>query len=204
MDDLRRFRLRNVLSCIIESVVKRGDETICDQPITRFTAQSPPDISVRDYMERLYRYSKCSVECLVLALIYIDRFIQSSNIQVNSLTIHRILLTSVVLAAKTYDDNFYTNTHYARVGGIPVEELNCLEIEFLFNIGFSLYVSCEDYLRYHTEIYKHSISRVCNLCSGLDIPMLCMSEGNDSSFVMRYGDGRDCSPTNVNYNVMSY
>ena len=114
---------------------------------------------------RLYRYSKCSVECLVLALIYIDRFIQSSNIQVNSLTIHRILLTSVVLAAKTYDDNCYTNTHYARVGGIPVEELNCLEIEFLFNIGFSLYVSCEDYLRYHTEIYKHSISRVCNLCS---------------------------------------
>ena len=105
------------------------------------------------------------MECLVLALIYIDRFIQSSNIQVNSLTIHRILLTSVVLAAKTYDDNFYTNTHYARVGGIPVEELNCLEIEFLFSIGFSLYVSCEDYLRYHTEIYKHSMSRVCNLCS---------------------------------------
>lgn len=46
-----------------------------------------------------------------------------------------------------------------------MEELNCLEIEFLFSIGFSLYVSCEEYLRYHTEIYKHSMSRVCNLCS---------------------------------------
>lgn len=44
-------------------------------------------------MCRLYKYSKCSVECLVLGLIYIDRFIQSSDIQVNSLTVHRILLT---------------------------------------------------------------------------------------------------------------
>ncbi len=42
---------------------------------------------------RIYKYSKCSVECLVLGLIYIDRFIQSSGIQVNSLTVHRVLLT---------------------------------------------------------------------------------------------------------------
>lgn len=28
MDDFTRFRLRNVLSCIIESVVKRGDEVV--------------------------------------------------------------------------------------------------------------------------------------------------------------------------------
>lgn len=107
-------------------------------------------------------------------MIYIDRFIQSSSIIVNSLTIHRILLTryfqfivvihSVVLAAKTYDDNFYTNTHYAKVGGIPVEELNYLELDFLFNINFSLYVSCEDYQRYHKEIYRHASNNICGLC----------------------------------------
>lgn len=73
------------------------------QPVTRFTALAAPNISIRDYMERycfslamtyrIYKYSKCSVECLVLGLIYIDRFIQSSGIQVNSLTVHRVLLT---------------------------------------------------------------------------------------------------------------
>ena len=30
MDDLTRFRLRNVISCIIESVVKKGDEVSGD------------------------------------------------------------------------------------------------------------------------------------------------------------------------------
>ena len=74
------------------------------------------------------------------------------------------LHTSVVLAAKTYDDHFYTNSHYARVGGVPVEELNSLEIEFLFNIDFSLYVSVEDYQGYFQEIYKHAMSNTCSCC----------------------------------------
>ena len=69
-----------------------------------------------------------------------------------------------MLAAKTYDDHFYTNSHYARVGGVPVEELNSLEIEFLFNIDFSLYVSVEDYQGYFQEIYKHAMSNSCSCC----------------------------------------
>ena len=202
MDDLSRFRLRNVLSCILENVVRRGDECGHNYAITRFTALSPPNISIRDYLERLYKYSKCSVECLVLALIYIDRFIQSSNITVNSLTIHRILLTSVVLAAKTFDDNFYTNTHYAKVGGIPVEELNCLELDFLFNINFSLYVSCEDYQRYHEEIYRHAACNNCNVCRGMDLPQLEFVYSSQGSSVLNYTKNmkvRDNSPTNVNF-----
>ena len=174
------------------------------QPVTRFTALSEPNISIRDYIERLYKYSKCSVECLILSIIYIDRFIQSSNIQVNSLTIHRVLLTSVVLAAKTFDDNFYTNNHYARVGGVPVEELNCLEIEFLFTINFSLYVSCEDYQRYYQEIYKHASSNMCTVCHGMDLPNLILRQnGNDGSVLdyARYTHSRDYSPTNVNFNA---
>ena len=158
---------------------------------------------------RLYKYSKCSTECLILSLIYVDRFIQSSNIIVDSLTIHRILLVSVVLAAKTFDDNFYTNRHYAKVGGIPVEELNCLEIEFLFNINFSLYVSCEDYQHYYEEIYKHAASNMCSLCrtffvlfltvDGMDLPILSLVYKGGEGSVLEYATGRGASPTNVNF-----
>lgn len=69
-----------------------------------------------------------------------------------------------MLAAKTFDDHFYTNNHYARVGGVPVEELNLLEIDFIFAIHFSLYVSCDDYQRYYQEVYKHAASNSCTLC----------------------------------------
>ncbi|KAK8818083.1 cyclin-U4-1 [Blastocystis sp. ATCC 50177/Nand II] len=206
MDDLSCFRLRNVLSCILEGVVRNGDKTVESQPVTRFTALAAPNISIRDYMERIYKYSKCSVECLVLGLIYIDRFIQSSGIQVNSLTVHRVLLTSVVIAAKTFDDDFYTNTHYARVGGIPPEELALLEMDFLFNIHFSLYVSCEDYQRYYEEIYKHA-TMYCNQCKGMDLPRLTWKSRSNEGSCLQYGKGlgiRDDSPTNVNFNASDY
>lgn len=114
---------------------------------------------------RVFKYSHCSVECLVHALIYIDRLIQSRIIPVNSLTIHRIIITSVVLAIKYFDDSFYTDNQYARIGGIEVEELCFLEIEFLKSINFSLYVSCEDYQKYHNELYLHVSNGLCPCCS---------------------------------------
>ena len=114
---------------------------------------------------RVFKYSHCSVECLVHALIYIDRLIQSRIIPVNSLTIHRIIITSAVLAIKYFDDSFYTDNQYARIGGIEVEELCFLEIEFLKSINFSLYVSCEDYQKYHNELYLHVSNGLCPCCS---------------------------------------
>ena len=113
---------------------------------------------------RVFKYSHCSIECLVLALIYIDRLIQSGTIPVNSFTIHRVIISSVVVAIKFFDDTFYLNNHYARIGGIETEELSFLELEFLKNINFSLHVTCEDYQKYHNELYRHVVNGLCADC----------------------------------------
>lgn len=42
---------------------------------------------------RLYKYTMCSPECLILSLVYVDRLIQSQTVVVNSLSIHRVLIT---------------------------------------------------------------------------------------------------------------
>ena len=101
---------------------------------------------------------------MVFSLIYIDRLIQSGGIPVNSLTIHRVLIASAVLAIKFFDDAFYLNSHYAKVGGISVDELSLLELEFLKNINFSLHVTCEDYQKYHNELYMHVTNGFCPCC----------------------------------------
>jgi hypothetical protein len=44
-----------------------------------------------------------------------------------------------VIAAKYLDDEYYKNTYYASIGGIPVAELNSLEviiISLYFNVFF--------------------------------------------------------------------
>ena len=74
-----------------------------------------------------------------MALIYIDRLIvKNQNFIANSHCIHRIILMSVMIAAKYYDDFYYNNENWAFVGGIPLTEINKLEIEYLFLLHFDL------------------------------------------------------------------
>eukprot|EP00300_Choanocystis_sp_HF-7_P010332 c16896_g1_i2.p1 GENE.c16896_g1_i2~~c16896_g1_i2.p1 ORF type:complete len:137 (+),score=30.39 c16896_g1_i2:53-412(+) len=108
---------------------------------------------------RICKYVNCSNECFVLALIYMDRVIQrNTGFFISSLNIHRFLITSIMLAAKFFDDTYYNNAFYARVGGIPTAELNTLEVEFLFMINFSLHVETDEYERYRSELKSHGQS----------------------------------------------
>lgn len=66
-------------------------------------------------------------------------------------------------AAKFYDDSFFNNEFYARVGGVSVEELNGLEMDFLFAIHFSLIVPQESYQKLHNELFLHC-SHICSHC----------------------------------------
>ncbi|RLN44062.1 hypothetical protein BBJ28_00025196, partial [Nothophytophthora sp. Chile5] len=69
--------------------------------------------------------------------------------------VHRVLITSVVLAAKFFDDHYFNNAYYAKVGGVPCAEMNELEVEYLLLLNFSLHVSSETYARYYNELANH-------------------------------------------------
>ena len=109
-------------------------------------------------IHRIHKYASCSKECFILALIYIDRLIQRNNFLLTELNVHRVVITAVLLAAKFFDDAYYNNAYYAKVGGVLVSEMNTLEVEFLFRIDFSLRVLPEVYDKYHAELISHSDS----------------------------------------------
>ncbi|KAG8763573.1 hypothetical protein FRC11_001466 [Ceratobasidium sp. 423] len=59
---------------------------------------------------------------------------------ISSLTVHRFVISSITVSSKALCDAFCTNSHYARVGGIKLIELNVLEREFLQKIDWRLTV----------------------------------------------------------------
>ena len=61
-----------------------------------------------------------------------------------------------MLATKYFDDCYYNNAYYAKVGGVSSLEMNALELDFLFLINFSLSVSSDLFERYQAELNKHS------------------------------------------------
>mmetsp|Transcript_1914 Transcript_1914/g.2726 ORF Transcript_1914/g.2726 Transcript_1914/m.2726 type:complete len:223 (-) Transcript_1914:297-965(-) len=162
-----------VLACVLNQLCARNDRLALDPKyVSKFHALRPPGITIRDYLERIAKYAACSGECFVLALVYIDRIIQSNpSFVVNSLNIHRLLITSVMISAKFFDDQYFNNAYYAKVGGVPCKEMNSLEVEFLFLTNFSLFVTYDTYKQYHTELRNHATHSSCD-CNPYRVPEL--------------------------------
>mmetsp|Transcript_11665 Transcript_11665/g.40844 ORF Transcript_11665/g.40844 Transcript_11665/m.40844 type:complete len:235 (-) Transcript_11665:36-740(-) len=155
--------LVRVLACVLQRLVAANDKSTAGGPgmaVTKFHALRPPSIGVREYLERILKYASCSNPCFVLALVYIDRLIQRNNFVLSSLNVHRIIVTSVMLAAKFFDDQYFNNAYYAKVGGVPTAELNALELEFLFSINFALHVPPDVFDKYEAELRNHMLSSV--------------------------------------------
>ena len=152
---------------------------VSQRGVSKFHALRPPAISIKDYLQRVAKYAACSGECFVLALVYIDRIIQSNpTFVVNSLNIHRLLITSIMLAAKFFDDQYFNNAYYAKVGGVPCSEINSLEVEFLFLCNFALFVNTETYSQYYTELCNHAanVGNVCACSQGPRVPVLMIPQ----------------------------
>ncbi|KAI9843005.1 MAG: hypothetical protein M1838_002891 [Thelocarpon superellum] len=80
---------------------------------------------------------------------------------VDSFNIHRLVIAGVTCASKFFSDVFYTNSRYAKVGGLPLVELNHLEIQFLLLNDFRLLVPVEELEAYGTmlvEFYAREIT----------------------------------------------
>mmetsp|Transcript_21891 Transcript_21891/g.33415 ORF Transcript_21891/g.33415 Transcript_21891/m.33415 type:complete len:423 (+) Transcript_21891:712-1980(+) len=151
--------LCQVLAMVLERLVEASSNfEQDDSQVTKFHALRAPAIGICQYLERINKYASCSSECFVLALIYIDRLIQRNNFVLTELNVHRVVITAVLLAAKFFDDAYYNNAYYAKVGGVLVSEMNSLEVEFLFRINFSLRVVPEVFQKYHAELVSHASS----------------------------------------------
>lgn len=152
--------LADIIAYVLAEILKETDKST-DTQASAFHSKRVPSISIRDYMMRIAKCAKCSEECLILALIYVDRLTErNKKFVIRSLNIHRLLITAVMLAAKFFDDRFYNNEYYARVGGISNKEINVLEIEFLNLVNFNLHVDPILFLKYRQRLIAQGKSSI--------------------------------------------
>lgn len=168
-----RGALVGILSCVLERLFSSPHDQLPSDPraITCFHTDRIPSISIGQYLERIAYYSDCSEECLVSAVIQISRIYYSQNapLKINSLSIHRLLLTSILVNGKFHDDHYFNNAFFARVGGVSPKEMNILEVEFLALIAFDLFVSPAVYSKFYVEITNNALhnANTCNCSQSL-------------------------------------
>eukprot|EP01018_Ginkgo_biloba_P011067 Gb_27690 [translate_table: standard] len=193
-----------VLSSLVESLVARNERIAvsCSPSFTQrkyrvFDCVGVPDTSIERYLERIFKYVNCSPYVFVVANVYIDRLIQfHPQFRITCMNVHRLLITAVMVASKFVEDLNYRNSYYARVGGLRTEEINKLEIEFLFMMGFKLQVTVNVF-----ESYCSHLEREVALGGGFQIErsLRFVRGGNSTStqegcikqrLALRCGSGR--------------
>ena len=141
-----------IVSCI-EDICPSLTVTMKECVPTYFHTPALPSISLAEYVQWLVFHGQFSDECIVGSLIYLDRLVASNKeFVVNYHSIHKLFLSSLLVSAKFTDDCFYTNCHYAAVGGVPLWELNLLESQFLMLIGYRCFISSTQYKEFSKRL----------------------------------------------------
>ncbi|ESW11670.1 hypothetical protein PHAVU_008G049600 [Phaseolus vulgaris] len=153
-------KLISFLSSLLKRVAESNDlnQQQLHQKISVFHGLTRPTISIQTYLERIFKYANCSPSCFIVAYVYLDRFTQRQpSLPINSFNVHRLLITSVMVAAKFMDDLYYNNAYYAKVGGITTIEMNFLEVDFLFGLGFHLNVTPGTFQAYCAHLQREML-----------------------------------------------
>ncbi|KAF8816491.1 cyclin-domain-containing protein, partial [Phlegmacium glaucopus] len=119
-----------------------------------FHARNIPTISLEAYLLRILKYCPTTNHVFLSLLVYFDRMSKLSAdavgraFVIDSYNIHRLVIAGVTVASKFFSDVFYTNSRYAKVGGLPLPELNQLELQFLLLNDFRLVISSTEMQQY--------------------------------------------------------
>lgn len=106
-------RVVPIVASLLERSIRRNERLLQasaaltkeDEVVTIFHGSKAPELGIKEYVERIFKYSNCSASCFVVAYIYIEKFIQKRNgFCLTPLSVHRLLITSVMVAAKFLDD----------------------------------------------------------------------------------------------------
>ncbi|EJD53946.1 cyclin-domain-containing protein [Auricularia subglabra TFB-10046 SS5] len=131
-----------------------------------FHARNVPTITLEAYLLRILKYCPISNEVFLSLLVYFDRMTRLARettgavFAIDSYNVHRLVIAGITVASKFLSDVFYTNTRYAKVGGLPQAELNQLELQFLLLNDFHLVISNVEMQNYAEDLMAFATASV--------------------------------------------
>ena len=106
-------------------------------------------ISIVNYLQRIYKYLHPEDSTIIISLILIDRLCKIKNIVLTEDNIHKIICSSLLISIKYNEDHIYSYDYYALISGISKKELGKLEMAFLNDLNYNIFVNQEVYEKYY-------------------------------------------------------
>jgi hypothetical protein len=106
-----------------------------------FNSERISYVPIEKYTESILKYSECSIEHLIISIIYLKRLLNTKKIVLTKNNIHYLILISIVLAIFYLDDEHYSVNIYAKYSKISsINKINEMLIKYLNLINWNIYI----------------------------------------------------------------
>ena len=146
--------ISSTLEKLIEETSKKYYGIKKVNPTSIFNSTIPPQISVFNYLTRIAKYTNVEQSTLIISIIYIDRLCQK-NYFINEHNIHKLLFTSILIAIKYQEDDYYKLHYYAQIAGVSLKDLIKMERDFLSLLDFSLFINEDLFEKYKNGLIQN-------------------------------------------------
>lgn len=173
----------------LEDMIAGPSQGLNPDSLTVFDAQVVPPISIQDYLLRIMSYSRATSRNMVMCLCYIDQLSNDQDwpIILSRYNIHRLLVVSMMVSCKFYEDFYIDNESWATIAGMSLQEINRLERKFLTYIGFEINTKLDWFLNYVQMLLSYAVE---NELVEIDIAREVLQAIVDSA-VQEFGDSEN-------------
>jgi len=110
----------------------------------------PSEQEIYEFGHRLFQAVQLSSECSIVCLIYVERLMEVAKVPLVARTWRPIFMCGLLLASKVWQDLSSWNIEFASVyPQFSLDQINQLELLFLKNIQWDLYISSSLYAKYY-------------------------------------------------------
>ncbi|KAF3893190.1 Meiotically up-regulated protein [Trichophyton interdigitale] len=128
------------------SKLKQIEDSSSYTPTSPLELEFAPSPGFKKWVTTVLTTTQVSKNVILLALLFIYR-LKKFNPAVRGKrgSEFRLMTIALMMGNKFLDDNTYTNKTWAEVSGISVQEIHVMEVEFLSNVRYNLFVTKEEW-----------------------------------------------------------
>ena len=121
------------------------------------------------FMRKIFDKMQLATECIIVSLIYLEKIMTTSRIEIRFSNWRPLVFTSILLASKFWEDICFWNIDYSEgLNFYPLKSINRMESEYLGLCNYDMYVSKEMYHSYYRAVRKAAQAQRKKLIGEID------------------------------------